>query len=102
MKEKLSFKAFYPHSPERVWKALTDPQALANWLMPTNFKAQIGLRFRFNGAQPIECVLLSVEEGKSVSYSWGRRGGGIPERRPMDHPAEGWGNRTPSRTRSGP
>ena len=28
---------FLPHPPEDVWLALTDPQALAEWLMPNNF-----------------------------------------------------------------
>jgi uncharacterized protein YndB with AHSA1/START domain len=83
VKEKLTFKAFYPHSPERVWKALTDPQALAQWLLPNNFKPQIGLRFRFSGGErlaqrAIECELLALEEGKSVSYTWDDGEAGSP------------------------
>lgn len=30
----LQFEVTYPHTPERVWRALTDPKALAAWLMP--------------------------------------------------------------------
>ena len=31
-------EVFLPHPPEDVWLALTDPQALAEWLMPNNFE----------------------------------------------------------------
>jgi uncharacterized protein YndB with AHSA1/START domain len=35
----------YPHPPERVWRALTDPAELGSWLMPTDFTAKAGSRF---------------------------------------------------------
>ena len=41
-------KAVYRHPIEDVWAALTDPQALAEWLMPvTHFEAKVGEKFRF-------------------------------------------------------
>ncbi len=33
---KLEF--FYPHPPERVWKALTDRRVLAAWMMENDFE----------------------------------------------------------------
>jgi uncharacterized protein YndB with AHSA1/START domain len=39
---------FLPHPPEDVWAALTDPQALAEWLMPNNFEPVVGRKFRFH------------------------------------------------------
>ncbi len=29
------YELWYPHPPERVWRALTDPVELAQWLMPS-------------------------------------------------------------------
>ena len=46
----IRIEANYPHSPERVWKALTDPQAIAEWLMPNDFQARLGHRFQFRVA----------------------------------------------------
>jgi uncharacterized protein YndB with AHSA1/START domain len=37
----------YPHPPEKVWRALTDPQAIAQWLMKNNFEARVGHKFQF-------------------------------------------------------
>jgi uncharacterized protein YndB with AHSA1/START domain len=38
-------EAVYPHSPERVWRALVDPAELAAWLMPTDFVPEVGREF---------------------------------------------------------
>ncbi len=83
MNERLNFEAFYHHSPERVWKALTEEAALAKWLLPTNFKPQIGLRFRFEGLDrggktAVECLVLEVEEGKKLSFTWDDGEAGSP------------------------
>lgn len=41
-------KAVYRHAVEDVWAALTDPRALAEWLMPvTHFEPIVGEKFRF-------------------------------------------------------
>jgi len=47
MKGTLRKEAWCPHSPEKVWVAITDPRAIAEWLMPNNFKAEVGAKFRF-------------------------------------------------------
>ncbi|MBE0690020.1 MAG: SRPBCC domain-containing protein, partial [Anaerolineae bacterium] len=48
MKRDLKFERFYPHPPERVWKALTDPAALASWYMANDFKLEVGHKFTFH------------------------------------------------------
>jgi uncharacterized protein YndB with AHSA1/START domain len=57
-----------PHPLGDVWLALTDPQALAEWLMPNNFEAIVGRKFRFHvdpmpGPYPggSECEVLEVD-----------------------------------------
>jgi len=66
----------YPHSPENVWVALTDPHALAEWLMPNNFKAEVGHRFQFQvDPMPLcntrtECEVLEVDPPRRLVYTW--------------------------------
>jgi uncharacterized protein YndB with AHSA1/START domain len=75
MKEKLTFEAFYPDPPERVWRALTDSSALARWLMPNTFKPVLGFRFRFEGvgrgnAAWVQGEVLELDEAKRLAYTW--------------------------------
>ncbi len=76
MTQMLRKEKFYPHPPEDVWIALTDPQALAEWLMPNNFEPVVGRTFRFH-VDPMpgfggitECEVLEVEAPLRLSYSW--------------------------------
>jgi uncharacterized protein YndB with AHSA1/START domain len=43
----LRLEATYPHPPERVWQAITDPRALEAWLMPNDFRPVVGHTFTF-------------------------------------------------------
>ncbi len=66
----------YPYTPEQVWEALTDPAALAEWLMPGDFKAVVGHRTElrcaphaaFDGVVLLE--VLRVDRPRVLSYSW--------------------------------
>ena len=72
MKDRINLEAFYPHPPERVWQALTDPDALGSWLLPTKeFKPLIGFRFRFETSDgEISGKVIDVEEGRVLAYTW--------------------------------
>jgi uncharacterized protein YndB with AHSA1/START domain len=66
-----------PHPPEKVWRALTASQFIAEWLMKNDFEAVEGHRFTFR-AKPVpgwsgatNCVVLRVEPPHLLSYSWG-------------------------------
>jgi uncharacterized protein YndB with AHSA1/START domain len=81
MSRKLRFEALYPYSPEQVWTALTDSAAIADWLMPNDFRPVVGHRFNFTTKPApgfdgvVHCEVLAVEEPLHLAYSW--RGGGI-------------------------
>ena len=81
MARKLRFEALYPYSPEQVWTALTDPAAIADWLMPNDFRAEVGHRFNFRTKPApgfdgiVDCEVLRVEPPTELAYSW--KGGGI-------------------------
>jgi uncharacterized protein YndB with AHSA1/START domain len=67
------------HPPEKVWRVLTEPDLIASWLMPNDFRPQVGHRFTmrtrpapgFDGI--VHCEVLAVEPSRRLSYSW--RGG---------------------------
>lgn len=81
MTAKLRKEAFYPYPPQTVWVALTDPHALAEWLMPNDFKPVVGHRFRFEidpapGCDPvINCEVLEVQPPFRLVYTW------VPDRK---------------------
>lgn len=63
----------YP--PEKIWRALTQPLLLEDWLMKNDFAPVVGHRFGLSADWgSIECRVLEVEPNKSLSYSWEARG----------------------------
>ncbi len=76
--ESISFEFDLHHSPEKVWRALTDPVLLAEWLLPVvELKLEPGAAFMFK-AQPqpgwdgvVNCRLLEIEAHQKLSYGWG-------------------------------
>ena len=36
-----------PHSPEKIWRALTQPHLIEEWLMKSDFKPVVDHRFNF-------------------------------------------------------
>lgn len=76
MSKSLRKEVWLPRSPEVVWVALTDPRALAEWLMPNNFEPRVGHTFRFHvdpmpGSSGIsECKVLEVVEPSRLVYTW--------------------------------
>jgi uncharacterized protein YndB with AHSA1/START domain len=75
--ESLSFEFDLHHSPEKVWRALTDPVLLMEWLLPVvDLELEPGAAFTFK-AQPqpgwdgsVNCRLLEIEAQRKLSYTW--------------------------------
>jgi uncharacterized protein YndB with AHSA1/START domain len=76
MRRNLTFERVYPYTPEQVWDALTDPAALADWLMDNDFQPYVGHRFTFRTkAVPgfdgiVYCEVTAVEKPHRLSYTW--------------------------------
>ena len=67
----LSFECELDDPPEKVWRALSEPELLAAWLMPNDIRPEPGERFTLAGpAAPIECKVLDAEPGKLLRFSW--------------------------------
>lgn len=76
----------YPHPPERVWKALTEPAVMQLWLMDVDgFEPRVGCRFRFRTKPApgfdgiIHCEVVDVEPPLRLAYTWAS---GAQRRRP--------------------
>jgi uncharacterized protein YndB with AHSA1/START domain len=69
-----------PHTPEKVWRALTQDLLIEEWLMKNDFKPVVGHRFNFRAAPMphwngvVDCQVLEVEPNKRLSYSWNASG----------------------------
>lgn len=75
--ETLSFEFDLHHPPEKVWRALTDPELLAQWLLPSiGFALAPGAAFTFQAPpQPgwdgtVSCRFLEIEAQRKLSWSW--------------------------------
>jgi uncharacterized protein YndB with AHSA1/START domain len=64
-----------PHPPEKIWRALTQPHLIEDWLMKNDFKPVVDHRFQLRadwGA--VECQVKTVEPNKTLSYTWAAYG----------------------------
>jgi uncharacterized protein YndB with AHSA1/START domain len=61
-----------PHPPEKIWRALTQPHLIEEWLMKTDFVAATDHRFSFRADWgSVDCQVLAIEENRRLAYSWG-------------------------------
>ncbi|HWD25540.1 MAG TPA: SRPBCC domain-containing protein [Rhizomicrobium sp.] len=60
------------HPPEKLWRALTQPHLIAEWLMNNDFVPEVGHRFQLRGdwGGVLDCEVLTVEPHKTLSYTW--------------------------------
>jgi uncharacterized protein YndB with AHSA1/START domain len=64
-----------PFPPEKIWRALTQPHLIEEWLMKNDFKPVVGHSFNLRadwGA--VDCQVQTVEPNKLLSYTWGAYG----------------------------
>lgn len=60
-----------PAPPEKIWRALTQPHLIAEWLMQNDFVAEKDHRFTMGGDWGnVDCQVLTLEPHRSLSYSW--------------------------------
>ena len=61
-----------PYPPERLWRALTQPHLIEEWLMKNDFQPVVGHRFNLSGewGGVLDCEVLAIEPNRSLSYTW--------------------------------
>jgi uncharacterized protein YndB with AHSA1/START domain len=64
------------HAPSKVWRALTEPSLLGQWLMQTDMQAAKGSSFTFR-MEPsqwwdgiVHCEMLEIDPPNRLSYTW--------------------------------
>lgn len=58
--------------PEKLWRALTQPHLIEEWLMKSDFQPVMGHRFKLRGewGGVLDCEVLAIEPYKTLSYTW--------------------------------
>lgn len=60
-----------PHPPSKVWRALTEPRLIADWLMENAFRPEVGHRFELSADWgSVACEVRDVEPGRRLAYTW--------------------------------
>ena len=61
-----------PFPPEKIWRALTQPHLIEEWLMKNDFKPVVGHGFNLRADWgSVDCQVLEVEPNETLSYTWG-------------------------------
>lgn len=70
----------FPHPPQKLWRALTQSDLLAQWLLGNDFQPTLGHEFQFRAsAMPqwdglISCKVLALDPPSRLSYTWSALG----------------------------
>lgn len=76
MKDTISIEIEYDFPIAEIWKAITDKEAMSEWLMPCDIEPVVGQKFQFktksfpgfNGT--INCQVLEVIKNELLTFSW--------------------------------
>ncbi len=60
-----------PFPPEKIWRALTQPHLIEQWLMRNDFQPVVGHSFKLTADWgSVDCQVTAIEPIKSLSYKW--------------------------------
>jgi uncharacterized protein YndB with AHSA1/START domain len=62
----------FAHPPEKLWRALTQPHLIEEWLLKNDFAPVVGHRFKLRAewGGVLDCEVLAIEPNKTLSYTW--------------------------------
>jgi uncharacterized protein YndB with AHSA1/START domain len=64
-----------PFPPEKIWRALTQPHLIEEWLMKSDFAPTVDHRFSFRADWgSVDCQVLAIEANRKLSYTWSAYG----------------------------
>ncbi|MBE7159504.1 MAG: SRPBCC domain-containing protein [Rhodospirillales bacterium] len=79
MSQSIQRELFIAQPPAKVWRALTDPVALARWMFPNDFEPRVGHRFTFRvppnpqanfEGMSVHCEVLECDPPRRLVFSW--------------------------------
>jgi uncharacterized protein YndB with AHSA1/START domain len=71
--DSIVFECDLAEPPEKVWRALTQPELLTQWLMPSDdeiAERSADQSVPVNRSAPIECEVLAAEPNRFLRYKW--------------------------------
>ena len=73
----VTFRRRSRHSPERLWRAITDPDEIAAWMgAPARTEIRVGgeyyVDFQGDGEDALDGIIVRVEPERRLGYVWGR------------------------------
>src|ERR1700741_4970174 len=64
-----------PFPPEKIWRALTHPHLIEEWLMKNDFAPVVGHHFSLRAEWgAVDCQVMAVEPNRTLSYTWAAYG----------------------------
>jgi uncharacterized protein YndB with AHSA1/START domain len=60
------FECELPEPRDKVWRALTERELLAAWLLPNDIRPEVGAKFQLEPAT--ECEILAADPGRTLSW----------------------------------
>ncbi len=64
-------------SIEKVWQALCTSEGLAAWLMPNDFKPEVGAKFQFQSGEDcnnpsflVDCMVTEIDPPHRLAFTW--------------------------------
>ncbi len=61
----------FAHPPEKIWRALTQPHLIEEWLMKNDFKPAVGHHFNLRADWgSVACKVLEIEPNRTLAYTW--------------------------------
>jgi uncharacterized protein YndB with AHSA1/START domain len=63
------------HPPEKIWRALTEPHLIAEWLMSNDFAPIVDHKFKLRADWgSVDCEVLEVDPRQKLTYTWAAYG----------------------------
>jgi uncharacterized protein YndB with AHSA1/START domain len=64
-----------PYAPEKIWRALTQPHLIEEWLMKNDFEPVADHKFTLRGDWgSVDCQVIKIQPHTTLSYSWAAHG----------------------------
>ena len=79
MSRSIQRELFVEQPPEKVWHALANRAALAEWMFPNDFEPRLGHRFTFQvppnpqvgfDGMSVQCEVLDCDPPRRLAFSW--------------------------------
>jgi uncharacterized protein YndB with AHSA1/START domain len=83
MAESIRREVLFPQSREKVWRAIANSAALAEWMFPNDFEPRVGHQFTFQvppnpkvnfDGLVVRCEVLECEPPGRLAFSWSAGG----------------------------